>query len=148
MSRDNGADVDAVRRFNRFYTRLIGALDEGHLQSAYSLAEVRVLYELAHRPGTTAVELSRDLGLDEGYLSRILRRFNRERLLRRTPSEHDRRRTLLSLTAKGERTFAPLNTGARDHVEVLIAALSTKERKELIEAMRAIEKLLHRPPVR
>jgi DNA-binding MarR family transcriptional regulator len=142
MSRNNGADVDAVRRFNRFYTRLIGALDQGHLQSTYSLAEVRVLYELAHRPGTTAVELSRDLGLDQGYLSRILRRFDRERLLRRAPAEHDRRRALLSLTAKGERTFAPLNTGARDHVEALMAPLSANERKALVKAMRAIEELL------
>jgi DNA-binding MarR family transcriptional regulator len=145
MSQRDGTDVDAVRRFNRFYTRLIGALDEGHLQSAYSLAEVRVLYELARRPATTAVELSRDLGLDAGYLSRILHRFARERLLRRTPAEHDRRLTLLSLTKKGERTFAPLNAGARDHVKELIDPLSPAERKTLIDAMRKIEVLFDRP---
>lgn len=138
----SGADVDAVRRFNRFYTRLIGALDEVHLQSAYSLAEVRVLYELAHRPGTTAVELARGLGLDEGYVSRILRRFTRERLLRRTPADTDRRRILLSLTKKGERTFAPLNTGARDHVAELLGPLSREERRTLVRAMQDIERLL------
>jgi DNA-binding MarR family transcriptional regulator len=144
MSRANGTDIDAVRRFNRFYTRLIGALDEGHLRSTYSLAEVRVLYELAHRPATTSVELSRVLGLDRGYLSRILRRFTRERLVRRMPVDHDRRQTLLSLTAKGERTFAPLNRGARDHVKDLIEPLSHTERKHLIDAMRTIEELLDR----
>lgn len=145
MSRTNGADIDAVRRFNRFYTRLIGALDEGHLQSAYSLAEVRVLYELAHRPRTAAVELSRDLGLDEGYLSRILRRFTREGLLQRTTAVNDRRRTLLSLTRKGARTFAPLNAGARDHVRALIDRLTPSERTALVNAMRRIEELLDRP---
>jgi len=144
MSHANGADVDAVRRFNRFYTRLIGALDEGHLESAYSLAEVRVLYELANRSHTTAVELSRHLGLDEGYLSRILRRFTREGLVQRTPAEADRRQTLLSLTKKGERTFAPLNAGARDHVRALLDPLSPKERKQLVSAMRRIEQLLDR----
>jgi DNA-binding MarR family transcriptional regulator len=145
MSQSDGAAVDAVRRFNRFYTRLIGALDEGHLRSAYSLAEVRVLYELAHRTTTTAVELSRDLGLDRGYLSRILRRFTRERLVHRTPVQHDRRQTLLSLTKKGERTFAPLNAGARDHVKTLIGPLSRAERQTLIDAMQTIERLFDRP---
>jgi DNA-binding MarR family transcriptional regulator len=144
MSHHNGADVDNVRRFNRFYTRLIGALDEGHLQSAYSLAEVRVLYELAHRPHTTAVELCRDLGLDAGYLSRILRRFTREGVVRRTLADGDRRRSLLSLTAKGRRTFEPLNAGARNQVKGLIDPLSARERKALVSAMRRIEMLLGR----
>lgn len=142
MTHRNGRDVDAVRRFNRFYTRRIGVLDEGHLQSPYSLAEVRVLYELAHRPGTTAGELCRDLGLDAGYVSRILRRFARERLLRKTRAQTDRRQTLLALTPKGRRVFAPLNAGARDQVKALLKPLSESERRVLVGAMRKIEALL------
>lgn len=143
MSRRNGTgDVDAVRRFNRFYTRRIGVLDEGHLQSAYSLAEVRVLYELAHRDQTTAAELCKDLGLDAGYLSRILRRFAREGLLKRRRANEDKRQTRLSLTAKGHRTFAPLNRGARDEVRALLEPLSDAERRALVSAMQRIETLL------
>jgi DNA-binding MarR family transcriptional regulator len=142
MSRRNGRDVDAVRQFNRFYTRRIGVLDEGHLNSAYSLAEVRVLYELAHRTEATARELAQHLSLDAGYLSRILRRFDREKLVRRTTAKSDRRQALLSLTAKGRRVFAPLNAGARDEVKLLLQPLSPRERHTLIAAMRDIERLL------
>jgi DNA-binding MarR family transcriptional regulator len=136
------ADIDAVRRFNRFYTRRIGVLDEGHLQSTYSLAEVRVLYELAHRDSTTAAELCKDLGLDAGYVSRILRRFTREGLLKRRRAEDDKRQTRLSLTARGRGTFAPLNAGAREQVNALLAPLSDAERRALINAMQKIETLL------
>jgi DNA-binding MarR family transcriptional regulator len=142
MSEQNGTDIDAVRRFNRFYTRRMGVLDEGHLQSVYSLAEVRVLYELAHRESTTAAELVRDLGLDAGYLSRILRRFTRERLLKRRRGDTDKRQTFLSLTAKGARVFAPLNDGAREQVKKLLAPLSDGERRALVTAMERIETLL------
>ena len=142
MSDRNGADVNAVRRFNRFYTRRIGVLDEGHLQSAYSLAEVRVLYELAHRSTTTAAALAKDLALDAGYLSRILRRFTREGLVKRTRATKDRRQAFLSLTPRGQRVFAPLDAGARDQVQTLLAPLSATDRKALINAMRQIESLL------
>jgi DNA-binding MarR family transcriptional regulator len=142
MSDRNGADIDAVRRFNRFYTRRIGVLDEGHLQSAYSLAEVRVLYELAHRDNTTAAELCKELGLDAGYVSRILRRFKRDGLLKRRRAENDKRQTCLSLTARGRGTFAPLNQGARQQVDALLAPLSDGERRALINAMQKIETLL------
>ena len=146
MSRRNasarGGDIDAVRRFNRFYTHRIGVLDEGHLESAYSLAEVRVLYELAQRERTTAAELCRDLGLDAGYLSRILRRFTREGLLKRQRADDDKRQTRLSLTAKGRRTFAPLNQGAREHVRALLDPLSAADRRALVSAMQRIETLL------
>jgi DNA-binding MarR family transcriptional regulator len=145
MSDGIAAHIEAVRRFNRFYTRLIGVLDQTHLQSPYSLAEVRVLYELAHRPGTTAGQLARDLGLDPGYLSRILNRFTRERLLRRVPEKNDRRRTLLSLTKKGERAFGSLNGSARKHVQALIGSLTPRQRKELVGAMATIERLLSPP---
>ena len=119
--------ITAVRHFNRFYTRRIGVLDEGLLASPFSLAEVRVLYELAHRPGVTARELARDLGLDGGYLSRILQGFGKRGLLRRGTSADDGRRRPLTLTAAGRRTFAPL---------------SASDRQRIGGAMRAIERLL------
>src|SRR2546426_12808829 len=101
--------VAAVRRFNRFYTAKIGVLDEGHLGSPFSLAEVRVLWELAHRASPTATELARELGLDAGYLSRILKAFDKRRLIERAASTNDGRRSHLSLTKQGLTAFAPLN---------------------------------------
>ena len=100
--------VATVRRFNRFYTRQIGVLHEGLLGSPFSLTEGRVLYELAHRERPTATQLARDLDLDPGYLSRILRDFEQRGLLARTPSEVDGRQSLLALTPRGREAFAPL----------------------------------------
>src|SRR5437764_2270569 len=97
--------VQAVRRFNRFYTRQIGVLQEHLLQSQFSLTEVRVLYELAYRQNLTAVELREELGLDRGYLSRILQTFEKQRWIKATPSSVDRRRIFLSLTGKGRKVF-------------------------------------------
>jgi DNA-binding MarR family transcriptional regulator len=101
--------VDAIRHFNRFYTRQIGVLQEHLLQSPFSLTEVRVLYELAHRENVTAAELRQDLGLDRGYLSRMLKNFEHHGWIRSTPSNDDRRKLLLILTASGQKIFSPLD---------------------------------------
>src|SRR5437879_6571414 len=99
--------VDAVRSFNRFYTQKIGVLNETLLRSPFSLAEVRVLYELAHRQDSTASELAKDLALDPAYLSRILRSFEQRGLVRKRRSPRDGRSALLSITAAGSRALSP-----------------------------------------
>src|SRR5579863_1626827 len=134
--------VAAVRRFSRFYTRAIGALQEGLLQSRFSLAEARVLYELAQTSNVTATDLGRELDLDPGYLSRILQRFEREELIFRTPSETDRRQSLLSLTAAGREAFAPLEERSREAVSALLAPLPEVAQAGLVSAMARIETLL------
>jgi DNA-binding MarR family transcriptional regulator/N-acetylglutamate synthase-like GNAT family acetyltransferase len=137
--------VDAVRRFNRWYTRRIGVLEEGYLNSPFSLAEVRVLYELAHCPGTTASELARSLELDPGYLSRILRKFQERKLLERTRSERDGRETHLDLTSTGQQTFLPLEDGARQQIGTLLGQLPEADRARLVGAMSTIQQVLEEP---
>ena len=137
--------VAQVRRFNRFYTRLVGALDEGHLDSSFSLAETRVLYELAHTDGLTATDLGRNLRLDAGYLSRLLRGFERRGLVERGKSPADARRSLLRLTQKGQATFDDLNLRATDAVAGILHPLADRQRRELLASMRAIESLLGDP---
>lgn len=132
-------DIAAVRRFNRFYTQKIGVLGEGWLHSPFTLTEARVLYEVAHRTDPTATELARDLGLDAGYLSRILASFEKKKLLKRTPSESDGRRYHLSLTEKGRKTFAPLEESTRRDVAALLDAMPPGQRQRLVQAMVAIE---------
>jgi DNA-binding MarR family transcriptional regulator/GNAT superfamily N-acetyltransferase len=135
--------VDAVRTFNRFYTRRIGVLEEGYLESPFSLVQARVLYELAHRSQPTATEIARELGLDTGYLSRILRGFERTGLVEKRPSAHDGRRRLLSLTARGREAFAPLDTRSRTDTEAMLGNLSPAAQLRLIGAMGVITKLLN-----
>jgi DNA-binding MarR family transcriptional regulator/GNAT superfamily N-acetyltransferase len=138
--------VAAVRRFNRFYTQKIGVLQAGHLNSPFSLAEVRVLYELAHREQPTASELGKDLGLDAGYLSRILRSFEKKGLVTKAPSPDDRRQQLLTLTRKGEEAFAPLNKRSSTEIGGLLGPLSGIEQDRLVDSMHAIEDLLGARP--
>jgi DNA-binding MarR family transcriptional regulator/GNAT superfamily N-acetyltransferase len=143
------AAVETVRSFNRFYTRRIGVLHEGLLDSPWSLAEVRVLYELAHRPGVTARDLARDLGLDAGYLSRILHGFVRRGFVRRETSKADGRERQLSLTADGRRAFAPLDRRSAKEVAAMLEPLADRARERLIGSMRAIQEVLEpdaRPP--
>jgi DNA-binding MarR family transcriptional regulator len=135
------AQVKAVRRFNRLYTQRIGILPP-YLNSEFSLAEVRVLYELAHRERPTASELGRDLGLDAGYLSRILRRFEERRWVERSSSPVDARQSLLELTAAGQQAFAPLEERSREEAAALLAPLDPPERDAVIAAMERVRRLL------
>jgi DNA-binding MarR family transcriptional regulator/GNAT superfamily N-acetyltransferase len=139
--------VAAVRGFNRFYTSRIGVLDEGYLSSRLSLTEVRVLYELAHRGSATASELGRDLGIDAGYLSRILRDFSRRGVLTRTAAKDDARKTVLRLTARGKTTVAQLEARARDQIGAMLKDVPIPQQDRLIASMGAIERAL-RPPSR
>lgn len=135
------AQVTAVRGFNRFYTQRIGVLAP-YLGSELSLTEVRVLYELAHRQHPTASEVGRDLSLDPGYLSRILRRFEAKGWLSRSPAPADARQSLLELTAAGQEAFAPLQQRSRDEAAALLAPLRPPDRQRVIEAMDAVHRLL------
>lgn len=143
--------VESVRRFNRFYTRQIGLLEEGLLRSPFTLTEARVVYELAHHEETTAAELAQELDLDPGYLSRILRGFGRKGLIRKRPSAEDRRQQLLSLTESGQEGFAEINAASRNEIEAMLVELTEGEQRRLLQAMADIEALLgagseHRVP--
>lgn len=131
--------VDAVRRFNRFYTRHIGVLGEGLLKSPFSLAEVRVLYEIAHRKLPTATELCQELGLDPGYLSRILSKFEKRGLVSKSASQSDGRQSLLHLTARGRKTFATLDARQSAEVASMLRVMPHAGQPRLIQAMRTIE---------
>jgi DNA-binding MarR family transcriptional regulator/GNAT superfamily N-acetyltransferase len=134
--------VQTVRRFNRFYTRRIGVLQEHLLRSPFSLTEVRVLYELAHREQATAGELCRDLGLDRGYLSRMLQTFEAKRWIATAPSLDDRRRVFLTLTPKGRKVFTPLERRSSSEVSAMLAKLSSAQQRKLLAAMTDIEGVL------
>ncbi len=140
--------VERVRRFNRFYTRQIGLLNQGLLRSPFSLTEVRLLYELAHRAEPTASELGQVLGLDPGYLSRLLRNFRKRGLIASKPSEADGRQTLLRLTAAGAKAFAGLDARSHQEIGALIRHLSSAEQHRLLAAMDAVALLLGDRPER
>ncbi len=138
--------IEAVRRFNRFYTKQIGVLREGLLKSPFSLTEARVVYELAHHEQTTATHLSRELDLDPGYLSRILRKFRKQDLIEQRPSEADGRQNLVSLSDQGQEAFAELNAASRGEIEAMLSEFSEEEQQRLIRSMHTIEELLGAGP--
>ncbi|HUG53013.1 MAG TPA: helix-turn-helix domain-containing GNAT family N-acetyltransferase [Vicinamibacteria bacterium] len=135
----------AVRRFNRFYTRRIGVLQDGLLESPFSLTQVRVLYELAHRDRPSAAEVGASLGLDRGYLSRMLQSFARQGLVSSRSSAEDARQRELRLTARGRRVFARLDARATAEVRALLGRLSPPDQGHLVRAMRTIESVLGAP---
>jgi DNA-binding MarR family transcriptional regulator/GNAT superfamily N-acetyltransferase len=138
--------VAAVRHFNRFYTRKLGVLQQKDwLDSPFTLAEARVLYEISHRAAPTASEIGAELGLDAGYLSRILRRFQHDGLIRRETSTADGRRSHLSLTARGREAFAPLEARTKKEVGAMLDVLPQERQQHLLVAMRTIEETLQAP---
>jgi DNA-binding MarR family transcriptional regulator/N-acetylglutamate synthase-like GNAT family acetyltransferase len=134
--------IAAVRAFNRFYTRQLGVLDQQLLKSPFSLSEARVLYELAHRQDPAAKEIGVDLGLDPGYLSRIIQNFEESGLITRKPLPSDRRQYRLGLTPKGRQAFAKLDRTSQDQVAAMLATLAQGDGQRLIEAMAVVERLL------
>src|SRR5215471_11974394 len=125
---DSEHQIAAVRAFSRFYTRKLGVLDQHLLNSPFSLSEARVIYELAHRDDLSAKEIGAELGLDAGYLSRILQNFEDSGLVTRKPLPSDRRQYRLSLTAKGRQAFAKLDRSSHDEVADMLAPLSCDDR--------------------
>jgi DNA-binding MarR family transcriptional regulator/GNAT superfamily N-acetyltransferase len=139
---DLRARIEAVRRFNRFFTRRIGVLREGLLHTPYSLTEARVLFEVANREEATASDFARELGLDPGYLSRTLAGLERRGLIQKAPSEADGRRRILSLTSDGLEAFTLLDVRSREEIAELLDGLPEEEQRRLLEAMRTIENVL------
>ena len=138
----SASSVAAIRRFNRFYTQRIGVLQEGLNRSPFSLTSARVLYEIAQRSQTTASEIGSALALDAGYLSRILSTFTRDGLIHRTTSGDDARKTVLELTAKGQRAFARLNEHTQTDIMSMIGSLHRDDQRRLVAAMTTIESVL------
>ncbi len=139
--------IAGMRQFNRFYTRQIGLLRQGLLETPYSLSEARVLYEIAQGE-TTAAALAQGLGLDPAFLSRLLRRLVSRGLVARTPSATDRREAILALTDEGRAEFAMLDRRSQQHTASQLAPLAETQQCRLVAAMRAIEELLGDPVVR
>jgi DNA-binding MarR family transcriptional regulator/GNAT superfamily N-acetyltransferase len=137
-----GDEIKTFRRFNRLYTRFIGTLQESLLDTPYSLSEARVLYELATRRQPRAGEIAQELGMDAGYLSRILNKFQEAGLLKRAASREDGRQVNLALTQKGRSAFRQLNARSDRQAHSLLDALAPAPRGNLIRSMRAIEEVL------
>jgi DNA-binding MarR family transcriptional regulator/N-acetylglutamate synthase-like GNAT family acetyltransferase len=140
--------VEAVRRFSRFYTRRIGVLHEGLLDSPFTLTEGRVVYELAHHETTTAAELARELDLDPGYLSRMLKNLEQRGYIARQPAQDDGRQTILALSEQGEAAFAEINGRSRAQVASLLDPLGPDDQARLVEALETARSLLGEAPQR
>jgi DNA-binding MarR family transcriptional regulator/GNAT superfamily N-acetyltransferase len=144
MAKVKSSPVAAFRRFNRFYTRHVGALDEGYHHSRFTLAEARVLYELGTRDVANATAIREELSLDAGYLSRILRGFSAAGLVSRKRASKDRRQVVLTLTAKGRRAFLELDTKSNERAREVLDTLGPSGRRRLLAAITGVEKLLSR----
>ena len=140
------ARIETVREFNRFYTRRIGVLREGLLNSRFTLTESRLLWEFAHRDAVTATELSRQLDLDAGYLSRLLRGFKERGLIKSLRSKNDARHWHLSLSATGRRAFAPLNARSQAEVGAQLAGLTEAEQQQMLQSMAGLKRLMGEAP--
>lgn len=141
-SADDSTCIEAVRRFSRFYTHQLGLLNEGLLSTGLTLTEARLLYELAHSQDLTASTLMRELALDAGYLSRLLKRFEAQGWLQRQPDPSDARQSRLQLSEAGHAAFAPLNQGSRQQVAQWLAPLLPAQKQALQQAMQTVQLLL------
>lgn len=134
--------VEAVRTFNRFYTKRIGLLQQGLLKTRFPLTQARIIFELAQHEHLTASALTSELDIDAGYLSRILGTFEKNGLIRKSPSKFDNRHRLLKLTAKGRKAFSVLNERSKRENEALLQSLSKEDQHRLLHAMHTLESLL------
>ena len=134
--------VEKIRRFNRFYTNIVGLLDQHFLDTSFSLTEGRVLYELSHIEECSAKKIRENIAIDEGYLSRIIDKFSHQGLIKKTPASKDRRLHLIVLTEKGRKEFQKLNENSDKSVSKLIEKLSDQERAEMVGIMERIQELL------
>ena len=135
--------VSMIRRFNRFFTRRIGVLREGLLHSPYSLTEARIIFEVANGKCVTASDLVKELGLDAGYMSRILNKLESQNLIEKKRSDEDGRQRILMLAPEGEKAFNLLNSRSKDEVSEMLGELTETNRQRLIEAMHVIESILY-----
>jgi DNA-binding MarR family transcriptional regulator/GNAT superfamily N-acetyltransferase len=138
-------EIAAIRGFNRFYTRKLGLIEPKLLHSPFTLQEARIIYEIRHRPACTATDLTRDLGLDPGFVSRTLQALQRRQIVTRKPSKDDGRVNELALTAKGRTAQAELERRSREEVGHLLASLDETQRAAIVRAMTTIEQTLERP---
>jgi len=145
MNSSPAAPVAAMRAFNRFYTRRIGVLHERLLHTDFTLPQSRLLWELAHHDGVTAATLARELELDPGYLSRLLRGLKEQGLLKSTTAKHDARRSVLRLSAAGRRAFAPLDARSHDETSRLLSRLNPAQQRDLLTSMARVQALLDDP---
>jgi DNA-binding MarR family transcriptional regulator/predicted N-acetyltransferase YhbS len=142
LRRSEQSLVPTFRRFNRFYTALIGTLSRGYLETPYSLQEARVIFEVATNPGCTAKDIQLHVGFDQGYLSRLVERLTRARLIRRTKSADDGRAQNLFLTSSGKTAFTILNERADGQARQLTTHLNDNQVIELRNALRVVHRLL------
>jgi DNA-binding MarR family transcriptional regulator len=134
--------IEKIRAFNRYYTNVIGLLDQHYLDSPFSLIEGRVLYEIAHIENCSAKKIREKISIDEGYLSRIIDKFIQKGLVTKCPSLEDRRLHIISLTEKGQQEFASLNEHSDILITQMIEKLSEPERAELVSMMEKIHAML------
>ncbi|MES2984483.1 MAG: bifunctional helix-turn-helix transcriptional regulator/GNAT family N-acetyltransferase [Pseudomonadota bacterium] len=139
-------DIDAIRRFNRFYSQHLGVLDATYLNGPYNLPECRILHELARRPGITASMLAQELSMDMGYLSRLIAGLARKRMVKRTRSAADKRQLHLSLSAHGLKQLPTLEDKVNRHIGGLVAPMSPAKRHQLVAAMDRVQSILDGTP--
>jgi DNA-binding MarR family transcriptional regulator len=142
--KNNQEVIDKIRGFNRFYTNVIGLLDQHFLDSPFSLTEGRVLFEIQHTENCSAKKIREQLSIDEGYLSRILDIFRKKGLITKTPSSEDRRLHIIKLTEKGRGEFSKLNEHSNQLIAQILEKLSEEEHEELVNMTDRLRELLSR----